>query len=180
MHTPTIALINSYAKDALTQKNPLLFLQDLGPLHKRWHTTSLRNNIGFFLFHWHLVAALKKCHADKLWPGGVHPFTLTNWTSFNWPYNVANNVVSGDLNSLATFSTNVENWHNEAHMAVQMATGENLMDPLTNILLRNFWRLHYFINARFLEALSAYDSAGTATKKIDRLEKNHESRLGDI
>jgi hypothetical protein len=38
--------------------------------------------------------------------------------------------------------------------------------PATNILLRNFWRLHYFINARFLEALTTYDSVGSVTKRL--------------
>jgi len=181
MHTPTVALINSFASDALKQKNPLQFLQKLGPLHDRWHSTPFsRRTIGFLLFHWHLVAAFKHCHADKVWTSGVQPFTPANWTAFGWPYNVPDNVASGDLNSLAVFSSAVERWHNEAHHAVMIATGEDLMNPATNILLRNFWRLHYFINARFLEALAAYDGSGSVKQKIARLEKNHESRLGDI
>jgi len=180
MHLPTVLLINQYAKDAIKQKNPMLFLQKLGPLHNRWHTTTLRNTIGFLTFHWHVVGAFKKCHADKLWPGGVHAFTLADWTSFGWPYNVPDNVSSGDFNSLAAFSSAIEGWHNQAHMAVEMATGENMMNPATNIFLRDFWRLHYFINARFLEALAAYDPAGSVTKKISKLEKNHESQLGQI
>jgi hypothetical protein len=181
MHTPTIALINSYASDALKQKNPLLFLQRLGPLHHRWHQTSVRRRtVGFLLFHWHLIVALKHCHSDKLWPGGVVPFTLANWSAFSWPYSVPDNVASGDFDSLAAFSHDIEIWHGEAHHAVMMATGEDLMTTTTNVLLRDFWRLHYFINARFLEALAAYDSAGTVTKKISKLEKQHEGQLGEI
>ena len=74
----------------------------------------------------------------------------------------------------------MENWHNQAHMAVEMATGENMMDPATNIFLRNFWRLHYFINARFLEALALYDATSAVKQKIAKIERTHESRLGDI
>ncbi len=179
-HTPTTRAINQYASDAIKQKDPLLFLQEFGPLHKRWHTTSLRNNLGFLLFHWHVVTAFKKCHADRVWPGGVQPFTPADWNRFAWPYNVAANVNAGDFTSLAAFSSAIEGWHNEAHMAVEMATGENMMDPATNVFLRNFWRLHYFINGRFLEALAAFDGTGSVKKQVSRLERKYDSRLGEV
>jgi hypothetical protein len=44
-HSQTVRLINHYASDALKQKDPMVFLQDLGPLHNRWYSTSLRSNI---------------------------------------------------------------------------------------------------------------------------------------
>lgn len=180
-HSPTIRAINSYATDAIKQNNPLSFLQRFSPLHNRWHTTSLRNNLGFLLFHWHVVTALKKSHADQIWTGGVQPFTSADWkTQFDWPYNVPMNVVAGDFDSFAGFSSNIENWHNEAHMAVQMVTGEDLMNATTNVYLRNFWRLHYFIDSRFLEALTAFDANGTVTTRITRLEKKYHTRLGDL
>ena len=180
MHSQTVRIINHYATDALKQKDPMVFLQDLGPLHKRWHTTSLRNNLGFLLFHWHVVTAFKKCHADKVWPGGVQAFTSADWNQFGWPYNLAMTVNTGDFASLAAFSSQIESWHNEAHMAVEMATGENMMNPATNIFLRNFWRLHYFIDARFLEALDAYDGTGSVKAQVSRLEKKHEGHLGEV
>lgn len=179
-HSQTVRLINHYATEALKKKDPMVFLQDLGPLHNRWHGTSLRNNIGFLLFHWHVVSAFRKCHADQVWPGGVQPFTLADWDQFGWSYNVSANVTAGDFDSLAAFSSAIESWHNEAHMAVQMATGEDLMDPATNIFLRNFWRLHYFIDARFLEALDTFDGSGSVKAQISRLEKKYEGRLGEV
>src|SRR5262245_9288481 len=133
-HSPTTTAIALYATEALQQNNPIHFLDRFAPLHNRWHTTSLRNNLGFLLFHWHAKAALEKSRANRIWPGGVHAFTRANWKNqFNWPYTVANNVVAGDFNSLAAFSSEMESWHNEAHMAVEMVTGEEMMDPLTNI-----------------------------------------------
>lgn len=180
-HSPLTRAIAHYADEALQQNNPMLFLQRFAPVHNRWHTTSLRNNLGFLLFHWHAIAGLKKCHADQIWPGGVQPFTLADWKNkFQWPYTVNNAVVSGDFNSLAAFSSDMENWHNNAHMAVMNVTGEDMMNPLTNIYLRNFWRLHFFINDRFLEALSTFDGNGSAVKQIGRIEKNYHARLGDV
>ena len=54
------------------------------------------------------------------------------------------------------------------------------MNPLTNILLRNFWRLHYFIDARFLEALASFDGAGSVKQQVSRLERNYHSQLGEV
>ncbi len=35
-HSQTVRIINHYASEALKQKDPMVFLQDLGPLHNRW------------------------------------------------------------------------------------------------------------------------------------------------
>ena len=179
-HSPTTRAIDGYANDAIKQKAPLLFLQEFGPLHNRWHSTSFRNNLGFLLFHWHVVTAFKKCHAYQIWSGGIQPFSTADWTRFGWPYNLLINVAAGNLDSLANFSTDIENWHNEAHMAVETATGEDMMNPVTNVLLRNFWRLHYFIDERFLEALAAFDGKGSIQQQISRIEKKYHARLGEI
>jgi hypothetical protein len=179
-HSPTTHAIELYAKESLQRNDPMYFLQKFAPLHKRWHTTSLRNNIGFLLFHWFAIKGLKKSHADKIWPGAIKPFTLADWQGFQWPYTLNINVTSGSFSKLGDFSSRIENWHNEAHMAVETATGENMMDPLTNIYLKNFWRLHYFINARFVEALKAFDGKDSADKQVARLIKKYEGSLGDI
>ena len=57
-------------------------------------------------------------------------------------------------------------------MAIGMDIGraDEMMDPALNIYLREFWRLHYFINARFLPELRRYDTSGTARAKIERSE----------
>ena len=181
MHSPTTRAIAHYAKEALQQNDPMHFLDRFSPLHNRWHTTSLRNNLGFLLFHWYVIQGFKKCHADRIWPGGIHPFTAGDWSNrFDWPYNVSNNVAAGDYNSLGAFSSAIESWHNEAHMAVEMVTGENMMDPLNNIYLKNFWRLHYFIDARFVEALQNFDGSGSVAKQVGRIVKKYHGRLGEV
>ncbi len=39
----------------------------------------------------------------------------------------------GDIEFLATFSGEIDSWHNEAHMALRDATGTPMMDPVQNI-----------------------------------------------
>jgi hypothetical protein len=180
-HTPTTRAIAGYVADALKQHDPMVFLHKFSPLHKRWHSTSRSTrNLGFLLFHWHVVAAFKQSHADKIWPGSIKPFTPAEWKKFKWPYRVPTKVKAGDFDSLAAFSLAIESWHNEAHMAVMNATGEDLMDPATNVFLRNFWRLHYFIDARFLAGLAAYDKLGSVAQKIQRMERDFDARLREI
>ena len=180
-HLPTIHAINRYVADSLKHKDPMLFLRELGPQHYRWHRIPrTTRSIGFLSFHWHVVSAFKKSHADKIWPGSIQPFSLAEWNQFGWPYNVTAQVMADDFDSFAAFSTAIENWHNEAHMAVMNATGEDMMSPATNIFLRNFWRLHYFIDARFLDALAAYDKKGSVPQKVARMEKKFDARLGEI
>jgi hypothetical protein len=67
-------------------------------------------------------------------------------------------------------------------MAVGMAIGRvsEMMDPAQNIYLREFWRLHYFINARFLTELRRYDKLGTARAKIERLGTQHHTEFGQV
>jgi hypothetical protein len=86
---------------------------------------------------------------------------------------------ASDINSLANFSVGIESWHNDAHMAVGEAFGieDDMMNPRVNIYYREFWRLHYFINDRFLAELRRYDSSGTVTQKMNRLEQNQHNNL---
>ena len=46
-------------------------------------------------------------------------------------------------------------------MQIQMTTGLNMMNPMTNIHLREFWRLHYIINAKFEAKLRSYRQSGS-------------------
>ncbi len=64
-------------------------------------------------------------------------------------------------------------------MAVGDAFGitNDMMNPRVNIYYREFWRLHYFINDKFLEELRRYDPAGSVTQKIGRLEQNQHANL---
>jgi hypothetical protein len=180
-HTPTTRAIDQFVADATKQKDPMVFLREFGPLHNRWHSTSRSTrNLGFLLFHWQVVGAFKKSRADKIWPGNIKPFSLAEWKKFKWPYDVSMKVKAGDFNSLAAFSLAIESWHNEAHMAVMNATGEDLMNPATNVFLRNFWRLHYFIDARFLAALAAFEKPGSVAQKIEGVEKKYHARLREV
>lgn len=94
--------------------------------------------------------------------GGITPFQVSDFRRFGRPYNVTLRVEKGDVQAFETFSTDVEDWHNRAHMAMEMATHTNMMDPLTNILLRDFWRLQVFIESKF-EAASGRSASPRAS-----------------
>ena len=59
-------------------------------------------------------------------------------------------------------------------------TGEDMMTPVANIYLWNFWQLRFVINDHFFEALAAFDGQGSVAKQIGRVERNHHSRLGEV
>jgi hypothetical protein len=159
----------------------MYYLQQLSPIHVRWHMQSKSTRtLGFLVFHWHVIDALKTAGVPKLWPGKLKPFSLGDFTGFGWPYNVTLQAQSGDFDSLANFSTAIETWHNEAHMAIGMATNTPMMDPGQNVFYLPFWRLHYFINERFLEELGHFDGLGTAVKQVKRLERKAHSAVGQI
>ena len=72
------------------------------------------------------------------------------------PYRVRVTVGKGDIDALESFSLAMERWHGAAHMAIGQAEGVDMMNPLTNIRLLQFWRLHFFINAKFEAKLRSY------------------------
>lgn len=138
------------------------FLSNLSPIHADWHGPN--RTIGFFLFHWECIVRFQSTKADAEL-GGIAPFTLDDFRAFKVPYDAEPAIVAGDIGSLKNFSLDVERWHNTAHMKIGMELGENLMDPRTNIFYADFWRLHYFINDQFIDALKKY-KPGTAPPDV--------------
>lgn len=65
-------------------------------------------------------------------------------------------------------------------MAIGMATGVDMMEPLTNINHVEFWRLHYFINAKFFQQLRRYDQVGSNARRIGKIEQLHHTDVGRI
>jgi hypothetical protein len=172
--------LNSAATDARNAGNPMLFLNRLEPIHDNWHRRTFNaRGLGFLSFHWFVIEAFKRANCPSLWSGGVRPFRPADFTNFGWSYNVTVRARGNDINSLASFSLSIESWHNDAHMAVGQAFGieDDMMNPRVNIYYREFWRLHYFINDRFLAELRRYDSSGTVTQKMNRLEQNQHNNL---
>ena len=155
-HSFTVTALAQIAQAARTDHDPMEFLDDLSPIHVGWHrTTFAARRIGFLLFHHYVIASFKRARGPSIWANGVRPFSRADFAQFGHPYDVQSPVHQGDLDSLAACSLAIEGWHNEAHMAVGMAIGKSaqMMDPARNIDLREFWRLHYFIEARLLVAL---------------------------
>ena len=168
------------AKNAKNSGNPMLFLNRLEAIHPNWHNrTFAARGLGFLTFHWWVIETFKDARCPSLWTGGIHAFSAANVTSFGWPYNVTVRANAGDIASLADFSLAMERWHNDAHMAVGDAFGitNDMMNPAANSYYREFWRLHYFINGKFLAQLRRYDSSGSVSQKIARLEQNQHSNL---
>jgi hypothetical protein len=166
---PFVQRLDQAAKPGTTGRQ---FLSNLSPIHADWHHSS--RTIGFFLFHWECILRFKSTHADAEL-GGIAPFTLTDFQGFNVPYDAQETIATDDIGSVENFSQDVERWHNNAHMLIGMALGENLMDPRTNIFYADFWRLHYFINDQFLDALAKYKPTGSAPAVAKQIESTSES-----
>lgn len=179
-HSFTVDALNKIGDDAKKSGNAMDFLHNLGPIHQKWHMGAFATRrIGFLLFHEHVIENLKKCGGPAMF-GGVKAYTPANFKTFGHPYDVIAKATNGNLNSLADFSLEIEGWHNEAHMAIGMATGVDMMDPLTNINHVEFWRLHYFINAKFFQQLKRYDPAGSNKTRVANIEQLHHSDVGRV
>ncbi len=178
-HSVTVTTLNRAGAEARRRGDPMYYLQRLSPIHTEWHRPGPRR-IGFLFFHWHGIENLKKAGGPRVWPGGVRPYTAADFRNFGWPYDVAAQAQHGDIDSLAAFSSEIEGWHNEAHMALMDATGTPMTDPAQNIFYPPFWRLHYVMNARFLERLATYDGRGTVRRQIRRLQRRQHSDVGRV
>jgi hypothetical protein len=179
-HSVLESTLNTAATAARTSGNPMLFLNRLEAIHDNWHRRTFNARaLGFLVFHWFVVEAFKSARCPSLWAGGIRAFTPANFANFGWRYNVTTRVRADDIDSFATFSLGVETWHNEAHMAVGQAFGiaDDMMNPRVNIYYREFWRLHYFIDDRFVMELRRYDTRGNIRQKIDRLAQNQHANL---
>ena len=182
-HSFFITALENARREALQSHDAVRFLSRLESIHPAWHQTPfVARSLGFLSFHWYLGEEFKKAKGPQLWPGGIKPFTRADFKRVGWPYNVTLRAKNDDVASLAAFSLAIEKWHNQAHMAIGMdiRREDEMMNPALNIYLREFWRLHYFINARFLPELRKYDTSGTARTKIERLGTQHEPELGRI
>jgi hypothetical protein len=155
------------------------FLNGLGPIHVVWHTTPVSH--GFLIFHWEVIKHFKAVGGPAQF-GGVTAFTTTQLTNFGAAYNVNVTMGRGDIAALRAFSSAIQSWHNGAHMRIQAATGLNMMDAGTNIYLREFWRLHYFINAKFESKLRSYRQVSTQSipTVIANIESNNHSLVSRI
>ena len=182
-HSFLVTALNAARRDATQSRDALRFLSRLESIHVSWHQTPFTaRSLGFLSFNWYVINEFKKANGPQLWPGGVRAFTRGDFRRFGWPYDVTLKAKAGDVTSLAAFSLAIERWHGQAHMAVGMAIGREteMMDPAQNIYLNEFWRLHYFINARFLPELRRYDKSGTAQAKSERLGTEHHAELGQV
>ena len=147
-----------------------IFLNGLAEIHFDWHTT--RRTHGFMLFHADVVGRFKAVGGPGRF-GGVTPFTRGELASFDAPYEVTTTASQADPASLRRFSREVETWHNNAHMAVEMALGVDMMNPKTNIYVEEFWKLHYFIQARFAAELRRFRPGVKQPTVIARIEDRH-------
>src|SRR6266446_4958576 len=113
---------------------PKVFFKKLGPIHFSWHHqhNAGQVEIGFLLFHWELIQRFKKVGADAAL-GGITPFALAELANFNSAYNVNVAVGKQDTTALEDFSSELEAWHNDAHMNIGMAIHKNLMNAHTNV-----------------------------------------------
>ncbi len=168
MHSALKAQLEAIAGTALQQPpgapRVTSFLTSLGPIHRDWHSIPRSaRTYGFLLFHADVLRLLAAVGGPAFF-GGLPPYTRADFRNFGRPYNVTYHVPQGSIPDLTTFSIDLEDWHNRAHMAIEMTTHLHMMDPLTNVKLREFWRLHMFIQARFKSRLRTFRrTAGQTT-----------------
>lgn len=153
-----------------------VFIRKLGPVHAQWHMEHNAGiaTLGFLIFHWELIVRFQHVGADHGLGGlgGIVGYTEAQLANFDASYTVTEHASAGDKASMETFSGDLEAWHNDAHMQIGMAVHHNLMNPRTNVRRPEFWRLHYFINARFAEELKNFAPGATAAKTVAKLEKD--------
>jgi hypothetical protein len=153
---PTLDYLLRIANEAVNAGNPWLFLNSLGPLHVRWHDTPIETRtLGFLIFHWLVIFYFRSLGLDRIMritpyntsdfsPGGRFYSIDVNWNS--WMGSISR---SRNINELIRYSAQIERWHNNVHMTLEMATGTPMMDAARNIYYSTFWNLHFFINNRF-------------------------------
>jgi hypothetical protein len=195
MHSVLEQILESYQQRAIDQGSPNEYLRQLAPLHNRWHGFSRgARPIGFLLFHWHLIQHFRGAGLEQQL--GTTAYTVADFSpggdfaDARWPAWMDDVADAGDLQGLAGYSLAIERWHNvEGHMVVGMVTGrgEDMMNPVVNIFFPEFWRLHYFINERFEEQLSAYAQSAhpdlgltTPREIIDHIEQSHHAVLAFV
>jgi hypothetical protein len=194
MHSTLEQILASYEQRSRQLNAPNEYLRQLAPLHRQWHGFSRgARPIGFLLFHWHLIEHFKGAGLEQQMQTRAYTvadFSTGSFSGSDWPAWMGDVPDATDLQSLADYSLAIERWHNvEGHMTVGMVTGrgEDMMNPLVNILFPEFWRLHYFINDRFAEQLASYAESAhpdlglaDAAAIVDHIEETHHQALAFI
>ena len=130
MHAALKSQLESIATAALQQPagppRVTSFLDALGPIHRDWHSIApSARAYGFLLFHAEVMHLLASVGGPAFF-GGIPPYTPADFRRFGRPFNVTYRVPRGNVSAMSTYSVDVEDWHNRAHMAIEMATHLNM------------------------------------------------------
>lgn len=139
---------------AETAGDPTGFLDGLSDVHAAWHMENVRT-YGFLLFHHRVVRYFNATVNAQLQPP-VTPYTPGDLQGMGIQPFGANLANIDLLAEMATFSRNVESWHNNTHRLLANATQTPLLDPRQNIFFRPFWQLHLYIEDLFRQVLQQY------------------------
>lgn len=148
MRDRVVAIANANATD------PAGFLEDLSDIHFDWHAEFVRS-YGFLLFHHRVVRYFQTIVNSQL-ERPVSAYAAEDLRGMNVQPYTGDLADVDTLGELASFSSDIESWHNTAHGRLQTATGTPLMDPRQNIFFRPFWQLHLYIDDFFARALAQY------------------------
>ncbi|MGD1836877.1 MAG: hypothetical protein ACPKPY_02310, partial [Nitrososphaeraceae archaeon] len=125
---------------------------------------------------------------------GVNPYTENDFRSggkfhspsTDWDIRMGNIQPSQSLNDLASFSRQIEGWHNGAHGTIgNVLNTPEMGNPSVNQFLAMFWNLHFLINQKFEEQLLNYANAvqpqlSTAKEVIEHIEEDHHDAVNSI
>jgi len=187
MHIGMVRNLQRIADGARRNRNPPRFLTRYSPIHVRWHSSS--RIPGFLLFHWHSVEHIKSLGLDTML--GVSPYGINDFrpggdfADADWNDFMGGFAPSSSLDELVAYSNQLENWHNNAHMVIGDTLGVDLMNAATNVFLREFWNLHFFINQRFENELKSYAEANhseltSASSIVQHIESLHHRYVSTI
>ena len=190
MTSVMLTRLEKFTHDAQAAGNSWLFLEELGPLHERWHSVPrTARTVGFLLFHWHVVQDFKTLKLDKTM--NARAYTEDDFGAggqfdqADWKSHMGDVQDAADLDGLVRYSEAIESWHNEAHMVIGDATGAPMMQPRINIFYRPFWGLHFFINEKFTTQLGSYARGSKLPSKqpatvVQSVESQHRAYLKAI
>jgi hypothetical protein len=190
MASVVLSRLEKFTADAKAAGDSWLFLEELGPLHRRWHSIPrTARTVGFLLFHWHVVQDFKTLRLNRTM--GAHADSLDDFSrggkfeEAGWKSHMGDVADAEDLDGLLLYSEAIESWHNEAHMVIGEVTGAPMMKPRINIFYRPFWGLHLFINSKFDEQLRGYASKAKLTTKqpssvVQSIESKHRKYVKSI
>ncbi len=159
------------------------YIAGLGEFQARWQAldASGGRDYGFLLVGWETVRGFREVAGPARF-GGVQAISEASLGAIGVPYAAARVLVpQGDIEALVRFSREIEQWYSGA-LAMMAYPGHEMGDAGKSVRLLDFWRLRYFVNARFEQKLRTFRDGReqTVAQVIASIEAQYPTRLPEI